>query len=76
MRSRACREAVTGTPSPVAEQHGDDVPHPPEDPATHPPEDPDIREEVQRVQEGYKDAGPSTGVVTHELRDASEAGGS
>lgn len=43
---------------------------------SHLREDPDIREEVQRVQEGYKDAGPSTGVVTQELHDASEADGS
>lgn len=36
-----------------------------------PDENADAREEVRSVQEGYKDAGPSAGVVTEELRDAS-----
>jgi hypothetical protein len=33
-------------------------------------ENPDAREAVRGVQEGHKDGGPSTGVVTDELRDA------
>jgi hypothetical protein len=44
------------------------------DPTIDPPkpdEDPDVREEVRRVQEGHEDAGPSAGVVTDELKDAS-----
>ncbi|MDP1876303.1 MAG: hypothetical protein Q8M17_01920 [Actinomycetota bacterium] len=35
------------------------------------PEDADAREEVRQVQDGYEDAGPPTGVVTDELKEAS-----
>jgi hypothetical protein len=34
-------------------------------------DDPDVRDEVRRVQEGHRDAGPSAGVVTEELKNAS-----
>jgi len=43
---------------------------PPDNPGVREPDDTDVREEVRRVQEGHKDAGPSAGVVTEELSEA------